>query len=284
MTHNEKRVEWYREGIYNLLSGAVFGAFSILVGHPTDTIKTKMQAQKEYVSGFSMVGTMQDTWRKYGIRGFYRGALPPFFGALLTRSSQFSVFEGIFTYFDKTDSMKKEVPFTFGLQPRVILGGAAAGITRSFIESPFEYIKVRRQIGLPWNLRDSYKGFPSLVLRNIGMLGTFFCLVDIMRRRTGLYNSLPGQFFVGGACATLGWLTIWPIENLKNQIQAGTNGENLSWATRFKMMRERGGIRGLYRGILPGSICVFTRNGAAFTALTIMNKTVVKYIRGVSDK
>jgi solute carrier family 25 carnitine/acylcarnitine transporter 20/29 len=42
--HDEKRVEWYREGLYSLITGFLFGATNSFVGHPFDTIKTKMQA------------------------------------------------------------------------------------------------------------------------------------------------------------------------------------------------------------------------------------------------
>ena len=35
-----------------------------------------------------------------------------------------------------------EIPFTYGIQIRVILGGVAAGTCRSLIETPLEYAKV----------------------------------------------------------------------------------------------------------------------------------------------
>lgn len=44
MSHNHKRTDWYKEGLLSLISGTVYGAASILVGHPLDTVKTKMQA------------------------------------------------------------------------------------------------------------------------------------------------------------------------------------------------------------------------------------------------
>jgi solute carrier family 25 carnitine/acylcarnitine transporter 20/29 len=44
MTHNHKRAEWHKEGLYSLLCGILFGATNTIVGHPFDTIKTKMQA------------------------------------------------------------------------------------------------------------------------------------------------------------------------------------------------------------------------------------------------
>lgn len=43
MTHSHKRTDWYKEGIYSLITGFLFGATNTLVGHPFDTMKTKMQ-------------------------------------------------------------------------------------------------------------------------------------------------------------------------------------------------------------------------------------------------
>ena len=44
MTHNQKRTTWEKETAYTLFTGFLYGATNVLVGHPTDTIKTKMQA------------------------------------------------------------------------------------------------------------------------------------------------------------------------------------------------------------------------------------------------
>ena len=43
--HNEKRTTWYKEGAITALTGFLFGGSNTLVGHPFDTVKTKMQAQ-----------------------------------------------------------------------------------------------------------------------------------------------------------------------------------------------------------------------------------------------
>ena len=42
MSHNYKREVWYKEGLLTLISGSIYGVASIVVGHPMDTVKTKM--------------------------------------------------------------------------------------------------------------------------------------------------------------------------------------------------------------------------------------------------
>lgn len=49
MSHNHERSHWYVESVLSLISGMAYGVTSIVVGHPMDTVKTKMQAQSNYI-------------------------------------------------------------------------------------------------------------------------------------------------------------------------------------------------------------------------------------------
>ena len=44
MSHGEKRTVWYKEAMISCITGGLFGATNTIVGHPFDTVKTKMQA------------------------------------------------------------------------------------------------------------------------------------------------------------------------------------------------------------------------------------------------
>ena len=44
MTHSEKRSHWFKEYLLTTAAGVVYGVTSVAVGHPLDTVKTKMQA------------------------------------------------------------------------------------------------------------------------------------------------------------------------------------------------------------------------------------------------
>ena len=120
MTHSEKRTVWWREGLFGLGTGVLYGTTSVLVGHPLDTIKTKMQAQ----CGFertTMAQSFTKTIREGGIKGLYRGAVPPLLGSGIYRSMQFAAFEGAYTFLgEKAVWSKHEVPCTGGLQVRLV--------------------------------------------------------------------------------------------------------------------------------------------------------------------
>ena len=97
--------------------GVLYGTTSVCVGHPFDTIKTKMQAQQGFENR-SMLRSFAKTLQEQGVRGLYRGCLPPLFGSGIFRSTQFAVFESVYTYMDVPFG-KYEVPLTGGLQVRV---------------------------------------------------------------------------------------------------------------------------------------------------------------------
>lgn len=87
MTHSHKRAEWHKEALYSLITGFLFGATNTIVGHPFDTIKTKMQIQAmclEKNKGYMDI--VKDVYRNEGPVGFYRGCFPPFFGSIIYRS------------------------------------------------------------------------------------------------------------------------------------------------------------------------------------------------------
>ena len=51
--------------------GVLYGTTSVAIGHPLDTIKTKMQAQKGFETG-GMIKTLTKTLRTQGVIGLYR--------------------------------------------------------------------------------------------------------------------------------------------------------------------------------------------------------------------
>ena len=62
-------------------------------------------------------------------------------------------------------------------------------------------------------------------------------------------------------CATLAWAVAWPLEIAKNQKQ-GADGSRLSTLAIVRQLAASDGLRGLYRGFLPGALRSFVANGA----------------------
>ncbi|EDO31843.1 predicted protein [Nematostella vectensis] len=275
MTHNEKRIGWLQEGMIGLGVGVLYGTTSVAVGHPFDTIKTKMQAQAGFEKT-SMIKSFIKTVKTQGIRGLYRGCVPPLWGSGIYRSTQFAVFEAAYTFLSHHRTCTKEIPFTGGLQLRVVLAGMLGSTSRAIIETPLELAKVRRQTGQSWQFRGLYKGFGVTWCRTMGLMTTYFILVDTGRRHfpEQFKRPLLGPFLTSGIAATLAWWIVWPLEYMKSQVQ-GNYGKEMPVVARMRLVfREKGGFFALYRGILPGSIRSFMSNGCSMVVMSWAQRKV----------
>lgn len=253
------------------LSGAIYGATNAIVGHPFDTVKTKMQAQSGF--GGNMVSSCTALWRSEGLAGFYRGVVPPLLGSSIYRSSQFAVYEMAHKQMAGPTLCQRILPGS-DMERRVPLAGMLGATARTVLEQPIEYAKVKGQTGQPWLLRELYQGFALQWARTGPMMTFWFCCMDAAKRN-GITSTPVGNFCAGGGAAVVGFWIVWPFETLKNQVQAGMDGSVA------EKVRRMGGLRGLYRGILPGSISVFSRNGAAVLVMGVANRKMVEW--GLKD-
>jgi len=91
-----------------------------------------------------------------------------------------------------------------------------AATARALVECPFEYAKVRGQTGQSWHFLQAYKGFEMLYPRTLGLMTTYFVLIDSIRRHTPAFNYKIGQFLASGGSAMFAFWLVWPLETLKN--------------------------------------------------------------------
>jgi hypothetical protein len=279
MTHSEKRASPWREAQLGLFTGGLYGATHTISGHPLDTIKSRMQVNPDYLK----LSTMQTTlkiWRDEGARGFFRGMLPPLWGSSVYRAVMLSSYEYSFTYFsqnyDKDHVVNSEY---FGVRPIVFCSAFFSSSVRSAVENPIEYAKVMGQTGKSWVLADVYRGTSAQVIRNTGLLVPIFVLMDVFRRHTDLMKSTAGLFAVTCGSASLGYLLAWPLETLKNLAQTATPRIGATISERVSYL---GGLRGLYRGVVPGTVCGGFRNACGMVVLTYAQAYATK--RGLRNE
>eukprot|EP01006_Ploeotia_vitrea_P067298 TRINITY_DN96899_c0_g1_i1.p1 TRINITY_DN96899_c0_g1~~TRINITY_DN96899_c0_g1_i1.p1 ORF type:complete len:281 (+),score=5.73 TRINITY_DN96899_c0_g1_i1:75-917(+) len=266
MTHSFDRKSWLKEGTLAMTSGMLYGATSILVGHPLDTIKTKMQAETGYAKGGGLFHVVRNVLKTHGFFSLYRGWLPPFWGSVIFRSLQFAVFEALYTKWEKT-YLTNIIPGTGGIQLRVVCAGFVAATVRAFIECPIEYAKVCGQTHQKWKLNKIYTGFWVNWFRTGFLMTIYFCNIDTIRRKTNAFDSNLGRFLANGLSATMAFILIWPAEVLKNQVQAGLTESGSTTRERMNWIYKNHGPLGFFRGLLPGVMCVFLRNGSAMVVM-----------------
>lgn len=251
--------------------GSVSGLTAILIGHPLDTLKTRMQASQSA----SLLGTLRSTVQTGGIRSLYRGMVPPLIGTSALRSVQFGVYASSMDMVRRLASVDAHSPVP--LWTNALCGGIA-GTCRSIIETPLELAKVRRQTGGTWAVRSLYTGFTPNTLRAALLLGSFFTLVEASKPLRKDLPPLVNGFVTGSVCATVAWWICFPLDVVKSQIQAETSTPSSSKGPslyhRMQHIYRLHGIRGFFRGIVAGSVRSMVGNGFAMAAYEATRRSI----------
>ncbi|EGD79839.1 hypothetical protein PTSG_10125 [Salpingoeca rosetta] len=122
-----------------LLGGTVGGILQVLVGHPLDTVKVRMQSSSYYRGVWHC---MSETAQKEGLRGFYKGVGPP-----IVMSGALNA-----ALFGTNGFMKRVVATAFDTRPdalsmpQVVLAAVMTAPVYCTILAPVEMIKCRLQV------------------------------------------------------------------------------------------------------------------------------------------
>jgi solute carrier family 25 carnitine/acylcarnitine transporter 20/29 len=229
----------------NYLAGVCGGVSVVLVGHPFDTTKTRMQtAPKGFYS--STLDTIKQTWKFEGIKGFYSGMTSPLLGQMFFRAASFM------TFYSSIDAISEYRNETKASASTTVTAGAITGLIISFIETPIDLIKTKLQIQI---FRDRlqpekqrrystfrgcvsfilkrhgsialYQGMQATMIRNMPANAMFFPVNELMKEHMAQeqgvrVSELPmGKKLTAGAIAGLCyWTLTYPLDAVKGRIMA----------------------------------------------------------------
>jgi solute carrier family 25 carnitine/acylcarnitine transporter 20/29 len=159
----------------SFLSGGVGGICVVLVGHPLDLIKVRMQTSG--VTGQSVVGMFKNTLAKEGVRGLYRGVTAP----LMAIAPIFAVCFWGYDMGQRTIRWAQPTSGDLSIQQKCIAGGLSA-IPATALMAPSERVKVLLQTNAgkysgsldcavkvlrDGGIRSLYKGTFATLLRDV---------------------------------------------------------------------------------------------------------------------
>eukprot|EP00439_Symbiodinium_sp_Y106_P063347 s1308_g9.t2 len=271
--------------------GIVYGATATLLGQPLDTIKTKMQTDRLTGRASGRPGTLQvarqilqtahegtagELAHSRPVRkvaGFYRGSLPVLCGSVIFRSVPFTVYSGV--YASLPASFATLDPF-LGVEGRIWLAGAVAGLGRAVVENPFEVLKTQKQVrGLDYQqvlkARCLWQGLSATCGRNVVLVTLFFVLSDRLNRSRELVNILDFRqhpFLRGCIVTSCCWLVAWPLDVIKSQLQSEVVGSraalDATGVGRLRGLLVRAWQQGrFYRGLPAGPLPSAREQGQA---------------------
>ncbi|KAF3675469.1 Mitochondrial carnitine/acylcarnitine carrier-like protein [Capsicum annuum] len=282
----------------DLTAGTVGGAAQLIVGHPFDTIKVKLQSQPTPLPGqlpkySGAIDAVRQTVAAEGARGLFKGM-----GAPLATVAAFNAV--LFTVRGQTEAFLRSEPGVPLSVNQQIVCGAVAGTAVSFLACPTELIKCRLQAqGALASIGSAavavkYAG-PMDVARHVlrsegGMTGLFKGLFPTLAREVpgnaamfGMYEAIK-QYIAGGTdTSELGrgslivagglaggsfWMSVYPTDVIKSVIQIDDykNPKFSGFFDAFKKILASEGVKGLYKGFGPAMARSVPANAACFLA------------------
>ena len=271
------------EAARTLVAGTCGGCASILVCHPLDTIRTRLQtaAPGEYAGAWDCAVA---SVRAEGVAALYKGLLVP----LLAQGAYKAIMFGVY------GACRRRVTESTGrseLEPSEIFAcGAFAGGANALVLTPVELVRNRLQVarsaGLTVagaladaakaaggsRLRGAYRGVCATLLRDVPGVGAYYAAFEIARRAAvarrgpGAVLSLPELAAAGAAGGAAFWTVALPFDCVKSRLQVGQGTS--TWATLAATVRA-GGLPALYVGYgsalvrgVPGAAVVFAVYGS----------------------
>jgi len=207
------------------IAGIAGGIAVVLVGHPFDTTKTRLQiAPKNYYN--STLDCVQKTFQQQGIRGFYSGMSSPLAGQMIFRSVSFGTFHHLVSLSPSRSVEKAK-------WTELLCVGGVTGFVISFVETPIDLIKTKLQIEVfksrqsggneptqrpsisstarhimsSSGIRGFWQGWTATAIRNIPANAMFFPVNEMVKRTLAEWSNVtvrdlqPWQRLVAGACA-----------------------------------------------------------------------------------
>ncbi|GAB2279315.1 hypothetical protein Dimus_013958 [Dionaea muscipula] len=287
----------------DLAAGTVGGASQLIVGHPFDTIKVKLQSQPALLPGQQLkyTGAMhaaRETLASEGPRGLFKGM-----GAPLATVAAFNAL--LFTVRGQMEALLRSepgAPLSLGQQ---VVCGAGAGVAVSFLACPTELIKCRLQAqsALAGAGAVAVKhGGPMDVVRHVlaeaGVKGLFKGLVPTMAREIpgnavmfGVYEGLKKYMAGGKDTSELGrvslieagglagasfWLAVYPTDVIKSVIQVDDykTPKFSGLIDAFRKILAAEGVKGLYKGFGPAMARSVPANAACFLAYEVTRSSL----------
>eukprot|EP01025_Chloroclados_australasicus_P015621 TRINITY_DN17529_c0_g2_i1.p2 TRINITY_DN17529_c0_g2~~TRINITY_DN17529_c0_g2_i1.p2 ORF type:complete len:309 (-),score=29.48 TRINITY_DN17529_c0_g2_i1:479-1405(-) len=292
-----------KEFLQDLVAGTCAGSAQVFVGHPFDTIKVKLQTQGQ--SGQTYNGVLDatsKTLKTEGVRGIYRGILPPLASVALFNAVLFSSRGITETVLQHSDGSPLNVYDQ-------LIAGMGAGVAVSFVATPTELLKCRlqsqgsveqararlKQAGVNASSAVIYRGpldVAKYIVKNEGgVLGLFKGLGTTMLREVpgnafyfGAYEGTKMYFvhlykldsvkqldplslmFAGGIGGLAFWSTMYPTDVWKSKLQVD-DYRNPKYKgiidCAMKILKEEG-IGGWYKGYMPCLMRSFPANAVTF--------------------
>jgi solute carrier family 25 carnitine/acylcarnitine transporter 20/29 len=231
--------------IKSFLFGYFAGFCGIIISHPFDTMKTRIQDGKPI---------------EFNLKSLYRGISAPLLGVGLEKAIVFGTFENT-KFYTNSD----------------FISGAISGLTASLVVTPFERIKIRLQTDgkinfnnfnrNQINIRYLYQGFSATLTRETPGFAIYFSVYNFFKNRTNEITAFK-SFIYGSFAGSFSWVFIYPQDRIKTHLQALAE-KKMGFFEGFREIHKSGGFLGFYRGFSFALIRAIPLHATAFMVMEL---------------
>jgi len=262
-------------------AGGAAGCASVVVGHPLDTIKVRMQTTNT-AGPFNLA--------------LFRGMIAPLSAATFINATVFGSYGLASRLYD--DYFVETSPRTIidndatttshDSVAKAVLCGSFAGAVQCTLICPMELVKCRLQLQAgttPTQLisllvRDHgplglYRGWWATIWREVPAFGLYFASYDYFKdciqgwfeqsnngEEATHAQILTSSALAGGTAGALTWAIVYPVDVIKTHIQ--TSNKTMGLISTTRQLVQQHGVRYLFRGLSIALVRAFPVNGTIF--------------------
>lgn len=270
--------------VLDLTAGSLGGMAGVVVGHPLEVIKTRMQSASSELRQLSMMECLTATKRVEGWFGFFRGVGPPLFAVAWTQGIMMATYEG---------SYKLAISRGAGEESSRVAAGLLSGAATCVVTVPTDAVKIQlqlergpqggavvdalrcgRRMVSEHGLGSLTRGMSACLFRDVPNVALYLYaygkIKDACLKLTGGDSASSTANFVcegfsGGIAGCLSWAAATPADVLKTvQQEAGGRGRSLGILAAAREVHARDGLGGFLRGLGPSVVRAFPVNAVTF--------------------
>ncbi|KAK3170837.1 hypothetical protein OEA41_002921 [Lepraria neglecta] len=291
----------------SLAAGGVGGVCAVIVGHPFDLVKVRMQtAEKGVYTG--AIDVAKKTVAREGLRkGMYAGVSAPLVGVTPMFAISFwgyDVGQKLVRSFSPNTNDK--TPFTIG---QTSAAGFFSAIPMTLVTAPFERVKVLlqiqgqkelkpgekpkysggldvvRQLYKEGGIRSVFRGSAMTLARDGPGSAAYFASYEYVKRwmtpkdKDGNLSgelSLKAVMVAGGAAGVAMWIPVFPIDTIKSRLQSAEGRPTIGGTIRG--LYTNGGLKAFFPGMGPAMARAVPANAATFLGVELAHKAFSKVL------
>jgi len=292
-------------GLRSLAAGGFGGVCAVVVGHPFDLVKVRLQTSEKgvYSSALDVVrkGIARDGVR----RGLYAGVSAPLLGVTPMFAVSFWGYD-VGKNLVKTYSTVKDNQLSIA---QVSAAGFFSAIPMTLITAPFERVKVLlqiqgqkqlapgekpkysggvdvvRQCYKEGGIRSVFRGSFATLARDGPGSAAYFATYEYIKRKLTPLDPLTGKpsgnlslmaiTCAGAAAGVAMWIPVFPIDTVKSRLQTMDGKPTVGGV--IKGLYRAGGYKAFFPGFGPALARAVPANAATFLGVELahqfMNKT-----------